>query len=81
MVLEARVDVVGVAVAGDDSGDDTLEEADRLPCRGTTLRVTYEALLCHDGDRVAGRATNSVENVVPQVRLVLLVGRGTRAVD
>lgn len=80
-MLETRVDVVSVAVAGDDAGDDALQEANRLPCRGATLRVTNEALLRHDGNSVAGSAANGVEDIVPEVSLVLLVGVGTRAVN
>ena len=40
VVLEARVDVVGVAVARDDAGDDALKKTNSLPRRRTSLRVT-----------------------------------------
>ena len=81
VVLEARVDVVGVAVARNDAGDDALEKTDRLPRRRTALRVADQALLSHDWNGIARGAANGVEDVVPEVSLVLLIGVGARAVN
>ena len=52
---------------------DRLEQARHLPCGRATLRVTEEALLRHDRDSVARRARQALEDVVPDLGLVLLL--------
>lgn len=65
--------LLGVAVARNGARLDALKETSQLPRRGTTLRVSAQALLSHDRDGVALRTTNVREYIVPDRGLVLLL--------
>ena len=67
--------LLGVAIAGNDTVVHALQKASCLPRRGTTLRVTTQALLRHDRDGVARSTVEGREDGVPDVRLVLLLQR------
>ena len=62
-----------VAVARDGARLDALKETSQLPRRGTTLRVSAQALLRHEGDSVAVGTSKVGEDIVPDVGLVLLL--------
>ena len=66
-------DALGVAIARDDARLCALEETGKLPCCRTTLRVSAQALLRHDGDSVAVGTSEVGEDIVPDVCLVLLL--------
>ena len=65
--------LLGVAVARNGARLDALKETSQLPRRRTTLRVSAQALLRHDGDSVAVGTSEVGEDIVPDVCLVLLL--------
>ncbi len=70
-----------IPVARDDTSVDTLRETVHHPSRGAALRVASQILLGYDGDGISGCAREILEDIVVDMRLVLVVGFGTRAVD
>lgn len=67
------VNVLSVAIARDDTALHTLQETSELPRSGSTLGVSTETLLRHDGDDVAHSTINACEDIVPDMRLVCLL--------
>lgn len=76
VVLEARVDVVGVAVAGDGTWDNALKKTNHLNHPWSGRRGFFCAMT---GASLPGVRPMVFEDVVPEVCLVLLVGVGARA--
>ena len=67
------VDVLSVAVSGDNTTLHTLQETSELPGSRSTLRVSTKTLLRHDGNDVAHSTVDTRKHIVPDVRLVRLL--------
>ncbi|KAI3487340.1 hypothetical protein L1887_48761 [Cichorium endivia] len=78
--VELGRDVVGVAVAADDRSVQRLHHSVERPRSRATLGVTAQPLLRHHGHSVARRAAHAREQLLVDVRLVLVVGLGRRHV-
>jgi hypothetical protein len=81
MLLEERINVVGIAIAGNHAILDRLKETCHLPSRSATFRVTDQTFLCHDRDSIAWGTFKCLQDRVPNIRLVFLVGLCARTMD
>ena len=81
VLAELGVDVVAVAIPGDDTGVDRLQETDHLPSGRSILGVTNKTLLSDDRDSVSRCARYLCEDVVPYMGFIAFVGAGTCSMD
>lgn len=75
------MNVLSVAIARDDTSVDALGQADEHPGSGAALGVTGQVLLRDDGNSIARRARQVLEDIVVDARLVLVVCLGAGTVD
>lgn len=75
------IGLLGVSVARNDARVDTLSKANEHPSGGSALRMTGKVLLSDDRDSVARSTGDSLEHVVIDAGLILVVGLGARAMD
>ena len=81
MLLEERIDVVSVAITGNYAIPNRLEETRHLPGCSATFRVTDQTFLCYDGDGIAWGTVKCLQDRVPHIRLVFLIGLSAGTMD